>query len=221
LPLSPAVTSGKIAPMQPHRLLAVLVIAGALWAPREAAAFCDISGPYLGTGSQLPLGCPFHVYGSLVPPPSSGTLIPTITVLRNGTYVDVTGAYTSDTLDLPVTRTFVDCRGNPTTTVPSLETYQHFAIPPLNVQVGEEIGFGRNWFIGIKIVAAATCPAPLVPMPVCMEVQQCFPGGPFGDDVVDNGCQARGGAGLAAGAALLALLRWAPRRRRCRPRCSR
>jgi hypothetical protein len=201
------VTSGKIAPM--HRILAVISIAGALWA-REAAASCNLAGPYLGTGPQLPLGCPLHVYGG----PSMDVLTPTVTVLRGGTYVDATGTYTMNLVDLQVERTITDCTGSFTNTQRVSEPYEHLAIPPINVQVGEQIGFGRGWFIGIAIVAAGTCPAPIVPMPTCTDMNPCFDEPPFEDFGPGGGCQARGGSGLGAGAALLGLLGRARRRRR-------
>jgi len=202
--------------MRQPRLLVVLALAlalaGALGA-RDAAAQCFVSGPYLGTGPKLPLGCPVHLYVGLTPTPFA----PRLTVLRNGQYVDATGPINQTQASLTVMRTFDSCNGASGATTTTLESFQHYTIPPLNVQVGEEIGVGSGWFTGITITAAASCAAPIEPMPACAEIQPCFKEPPF-DSFESNGCAARGGGGLPAGAALLGLglMRWVPRRRRRR-----
>jgi hypothetical protein len=194
-----------------HRFLAVLAITGGLWAPRDAAAFCDLSGPYLGTGPKLPLGCPLHVY-SLPRFDAPSPPMPMITVIRGGSYVDATGAVTRTDVQLRVARTFLDCRLQPTNTMQSNETYQRYNIVPKDVQVGELIGFGSGWFGGIEILPAGTCPAPIDPQPACTEPPP-FCGGPQPiDDIGQDGCAAAGGGGLALGLLLLGLC--APRRRR-------
>jgi hypothetical protein len=197
--------------VRPHRFLAVLAITGGLlWAPRDATALCDVSGPFLGTGPKLPLGCPFHVYGAsatMNPSPFS----PVITVLRGGSYVDATGAFTRDEVQISATQTFLDCQLQPTNTVQSLNTYQHFSITPRDVQVGELIGFGRGWFGGIEIAPAGPCAAPILPRPACTEMQLCGGPPPF-EDFESGGCATGGGGGLAIGLLLLGLC--APHRRR-------
>ena len=194
--------------MRPHRFLAVLAITGGLlWAPRDAAAVCDVSGPFLGTGPKLPLGCPLHVYGM---PRFDAPLSPMITVMRAGSYVDATGAFTRDEAQISATQTFLDCQLQPTSTTQSLNTYQHFSITPRDVQVGELIGFGRGWFGGIEIAPAGPCAAPILPRPACTEMQFCGGPPPF-EDFESGGC-ATGGGGLAIGLLLLGLC--APRRRR-------
>jgi hypothetical protein len=194
-----------------HRILAAATIAGALWAHGTAAA-CDLSGPYLGTGPQLPLGCPFHVYsGSGVMPGAPFT--PVVTTMRATGYVDVTGTVNTTDDELQVEQTFVPCNGGfQPQPQRNTEPYRHFAISLKNVQVGDQIGVGIGWLTGIAIVAAGPCAASIAPMPACIEMSPCFGEPPF-DDVIDSpGCHAAGGS-LWAGAALLGL------RRRARRRC--
>jgi uncharacterized protein (TIGR03382 family) len=203
--------------MRLHRWLVALALALAagLAAPREAAATCDLTGPYLGTGAQLPLGCPAHVYVQLSP---QTDFWPKLTVLRSGVYVDATGTSTTDLATLTVNRMFIGCPGSPDMTAQTLEDYQHHAILPKSVSVGEQIGFGTGWLIGIEIVAAAPCPAAVPPTLTCTELAPCFKEPPFGDFVDENsGCAAGGGGGPASGLGLLglvALRRRARRRRR-------
>jgi MYXO-CTERM domain-containing protein len=191
-----------------YRLLAVLAITAGLWAPRDAAAFCEVSGPYLGTGPKLPLGCPLHVYSA---PRFDTPFMPRITVLRGGNYVDATGQIMSDSVQISVITTFVDCQLQPTHMAGSLNMFQHNSIVPQNVQVGELIGFGTGWFGGIEIAPAGTCAAPILPQPTCTEVPFCGGPPPF-DDFEQSDCSASSGGGLAMGLLLLGL--WAPRRRR-------
>jgi hypothetical protein len=204
--------------MRQHRILVVLAIAGGLCVPRDAAAFCELFGPYLGTGPQLPRGCPLHVYSLPAPPgvptpPQSPA--PMITVLRNGTYIDATGAYNTTNTNLLVEMAFTDCEGSVTNMTRMSTPYQHFEIlTKADVQVGEQIGFGRGWFTGIEIAAAGACPAPVLPTPACTEMPFCMPPPPFDDFESGGGCAAGGGGGLAIGLALLGAIRWAPRRRR-------
>jgi MYXO-CTERM domain-containing protein len=199
--------------MRLHRWLVALVVAGGLAVPR-AAESCQLFGPYLGTGAQLPLGCPIHVYAQLNSPTD---LSPKLTVLRDGAYVDATGASNIETVTLAVDRTFAACAGSPGTTTRTFDPYQHYAIVPKSVSVGDQIGIGTGWIIGIQIAAAAPCPAPAPPTLACTEVQPCFDEPPFGDFVEeDSGCAA-GGGGPAGGLVLLglvALRRRAHRRRR-------
>ena len=195
--------------MRPHRFLAVLAITGGLWAPRDAAAFCDVSGPFLGTGPKLPQGCPLHVYGM---PRFDAPLSPMITVMRAGSYVDATGAVTMSDVQLRVVRTFVDCQLQPTSTMQADELFRRYSIVPRNVQVGELIGFGSGWFGGIEIAPAGTCAAPIAPQPTCTEMPFCDRPPPFDDSFEPSGCAAGGGGGLAIGLVLLGLC--APRRRR-------
>src|SRR5690606_29017586 len=93
--------------MRPRLLLPVLAIAAGLWAPRDAAAFCQAPGPYFGTGRELPLGCPVHVYQGLGTGSPARTMI---TVLRGAEYVDVTGVVDMTVQELELERTFVDCQ---------------------------------------------------------------------------------------------------------------
>lgn len=199
--------------MRPHRFLAVLAITGSLWAPRDAAAFCDVSGPYLGTGPKLPLGCPLYIYGL---GRFDTPFAPEITVLRGGSYVAATGAYTREDALLQVTRTFVDCQFQPVNTMQSSDQYQRYAIVPKDVQVGELVGYGRGWFGGIEIGPAGPCAAPIVPQPTCTDAPICGGGFPPFDDVEQGGCAAGGGSAGSASLAIAALLLGlcAPRRRR-------
>ncbi|HWO25143.1 MAG TPA: MYXO-CTERM sorting domain-containing protein [Kofleriaceae bacterium] len=195
--------------MRPYRLLAVLAITGGLWAPRDAAAVCDIAGPYLGTGTKLPLGCPLHVYSGF-----NGTgepFIPKVTVLRGGAYADATGAITRNMEQISVTTTFVNCQLQPSNMMTTIMPYDHLAITPQNVQVGEQIGFSSDWLTGIEIVAAGPCAAPILPQPACTETPFCGSPPPF-EDFEQSDCSAGGGGGLALGLALLGLC--AARRRR-------
>ncbi len=211
MPLSGGAGSGKIAPMRQRRILIVLALAGVLRAPREAAA-CQASGPYLGTGPQLPLGCPLHVYVGFAP---GSEVIRKVTVLRGGMYVDVTGTVMPQPWDLLVDRTFVDCQLQPIRTDQFREPYQRFAILPQGVAVGERIGFGTGWFGGIEIVAAGPCAAPIEPRPSCTEVPPCgFPPPPPFESFESNGCGAGAAGGGGAAAIGLALLGLARRRRR-------
>jgi hypothetical protein len=138
-----------------------------------------------------------------------------ITVLRGGTYIEATGTYNTTNTSLQVERAFTDCEGDVINMQRISEPYQHFEIlPKADVQVGEQIGFGRGWFTGIEITAAGACPAPVLPTPACTEMPFCMKEPPFGDFESDSGCAARGGGGLWIGLALLGAIRWAPRRRR-------
>jgi MYXO-CTERM domain-containing protein len=195
--------------MRPHRILVVLAITLGLWAPREAAARCSLFGPYLGTGPQLPQGCPLHVYMMLVP---GGGIPRQVTVLRGGQYVDVTGAAIPEPTQLRVKHVFTDC-GGVERTQESMESYDRWEIQPVGVNVGERIGLGSGWVGGIEIVAPAACPAPLVPMPSCTDLGFCNVPPPF-EDFGPGGCAAGGGAGAAIGLAGLALLGRRRRRRR-------
>lgn len=198
--------------MRPYRFLAVFAITGSLWAPRDAAAFCDVTGPYLGTGPKLPLGCPLHIYGlSRFDSPIS----PMITVLRNGSYIDATGSFMQTQVQLQVTRTFVDCQLRPASTSQTLDTYQRYAITPKDVQEGELIGYGSGWFGGIEIGPPGPCAAPIDPQPACTDVPFCGGPPPF-DDFESDSCAAGGGSAGSAGFAIAALLLGlrAPRRRR-------
>lgn len=195
-----------------HRILAAATIAGALWAHGTAAA-CDLSGPYLGTGPRLPLGCPLHVYSGPGPRPGA-PFAPMVTTLRSAGYVDVTGAVNPTVEELQVEQTFLPCSGSfQPPPQHNMEPYSHFAISLQNVQVGDQIGVGTGWLTGIAIVAAGPCATPVAPMPACTEDSPCFGDPPF-DDVIDSpGCHAAGGGSLWAGAALLGLRRRARRRR--------
>jgi hypothetical protein len=202
--------------MRQRRIFVVLAIAGAgvLQAPREAAA-CESLGPYLGTGPELPLGCPLVVYTSITP---ESDKIRQVTALRGGSYVDVTGAFNQVTTTLLVETTFVDCQLQVLRVAQSRESFLRFEIYPQGVSVGERIGLGAGWFGGIEITPAGACAAPVEPRPACALVPPCgmFPQPPF-DDFESNGCGAGGGAagGAALGAALgLVLLGPARRRRR-------
>jgi len=196
----------------PHRLLLVLAITGLLWAPRDAAALCEAAGPYLGTGPQLPRGCPLHVY--VGPSPAPPMFAPRLFALRSGAYVDVTGSSTSTLVEIEVAETFVNCEGVVGGTQKVFQGYQHLELTPTSdVQVGEEVGFDRGWFTGIKIVAAAPCAAPIVPMPACTDAPFCGREPPF-ETFEPGGCAAGGAGGLAIGLALLGPLRRARRRRR-------
>ena len=199
--------------MRQRRLLVVLAIAGGLWAPREAAATCDLDGPFLGTGPALPLGCPLHVYTAPMPP----QIARTVTALRGGAYVDVTGAGTTEIVQLATERSFLDCELQPLSTQQGVEAFDHYAIQPTGVAVGERIGFGSGWLGGIEIVAAGPCAAPIVPMPACTEIRECFSPPPF-ESFESSGCAAGGGGGLASGLLLLGLIRRIGRARRRRRR---
>jgi hypothetical protein len=200
-----------------RRILVVLAIAvaGVLQAPREAAA-CESLGPYLGTATELPLGCPLVVYAGTTPEPDK---LRQITALRGGAYVDVTGAVTQGLTQLLVERTFVDCQLQVLRVDQTRESFLRLEIYPQGVSVGERIGLGIGWFGGIEIVPAGACAAPIEPRPACTSVPPCggFPLPPFDDE--SAGCAAGGGAaggGAAGGAALGALgllLRGRARRR--------
>jgi hypothetical protein len=231
----------KIAPMRRRWLLVVLVIVGGLWAPRDAAAThkvvrCRAEGPYLGTGPQLPLGCPLVAYslyvdfllqaGHLAEP--FDPYDPRITVLRNGVYQDVTGTVAMELVTLPVTHTSLDCQNNFLGTEQLLERYWIHSLSPKGVRVGERIGLGSGWLNGIEIVKKGPCAAPVAPMPACTDMRiDCAPPPlepppapvPEPDpEPVDGGepggCAARGGGGLLIGLSLLGLIRRGPRRRR-------
>jgi len=215
LPLSPAARSGKIARMRLHRWLVALALAAGVAAPREAAAACDRFGPYLGTPAQLPLGCPVHVYAQPVP---QLNFWPTLSVLRDGVYVDATGTSTFDLVTLTVTRTFTDCSFSQPTTSQMFEQYQHHAVVPKGVSVGDQVGFGTGWIVGIQIVAAAPCPAPAAPTPTCTEVTPCFDKPPFEDFTDEGSGCAAGRSGPASGLLLLGLVALRRRTRRRRRR---
>jgi hypothetical protein len=197
-----------------HRVLAAATIAGALWAHGTAAA-CNVIGPYLGTGPQLPLGCPLHVYFSGPVPISGVPYVPMVTAMRGAGYVDVTGAISTTPDALQVEQTFVPCpRGFQLPPEHRIESYGHFAVSLKSVQVGDQIGLDTGWLAGIAIVAAAPCAASIAPMPACIDMVPC-PGDdpPFDDGSGSSGCHAAAGGGLGAGAALLGLRRRARRRR--------
>lgn len=201
-----------------HRILAALAFALALasgpWA-RDAAA-CEVTETYLGTGAQLPLGCPLHVYMSSAAP---DTRPPPITALRGGVNVNVNGTVSSETLDLLITQSLPTCLPDGSMTMISVPApFTHHAITLAGVTPGDAIGLGSQWLAGIQIVAAAPCPAPVVPAPACMEQRPCF----FDDlppDFIDSSESCAAGGGAPGGLALLAvaalvLARRAPRRRR-------
>jgi len=198
--------------MRTHRIFAALalVLAGGLWEARDAAA-CELGAMYLGTGAQLPLGCPLHVYAM---PGPFDSLPPTITVLRDGRYEDATGPIAEDITQLTIERSFNSCSPNNSPPIRNIEPIPHFAIMPEDVRVGEAIGVGREWLYGIEIVAAAPCAPPVLPVPSCVERGPCVFEGPF-EDIDSVGCAAGGGApsGLAL-VGLAALVGWLPRRRR-------
>lgn len=189
-----------------HLLLAVLAFTVALWAPRDAAAQCDLSGPYLGTGPKLPQGCPLYVFRNERPFPGSPptTRPPSVTVQRGSQYVDVTGSPVFELTPVMVERTLVDCQLQPVNTNRESELFQRWEIQPAGVQVGELIGIGSGWFGGIEIVASGPCAAPIVPQLACTDNLGCFEPPPFDDSFNPSGCAARGG-GLGAGLALLGL----------------
>lgn len=217
MPLSGAAGSGKIAPMRPDRIFLALAIAGGLLAPRGAEAACELLGPYLGVGLQLPQGCPFHVFSRSDPfGPTGPVLPPEVTVLRNGQYITVSRTPMQGIVTLTVDRTFVDCQQNVIRTDKTSEPIEHYSMQLENVAVGERVGYGRGWFGGIEIVPPGPCAAPILPMPACIDQPFCGGGGPPFEDFESNGCAARGGAGAAAGLVLLGLLALAPRRRRRR-----
>jgi MYXO-CTERM domain-containing protein len=198
--------------MRTHRIFAALalVLAGGLWEARDAAA-CEDGATYLGTGPQLPLGCPLHVYS--LPGPFD-SFAPTITVLRGGRYLNATGAIDQDIAQLTVERSVNSCSPTNFPPIRNIEPIPHFAIMPEDVSVGEAIGIGDTWLYGIQIVAAAPCAPPVQPVPSCVERGPCFFDQPV-EDLDSVGCAAGGGApgGLAL-VGLAALVRWAPRRRR-------
>ncbi len=199
-----------------RRTLAVLAIAGAgvLQAPREAAA-CEALGPYLGTGAELPLGCPVFVYTSLM---SGSDVERRVTALRGGAYVDVTGTVLQDVVQVLIDRTFLDCDLQVLRADQVQTTFARHALYPQGVSEGERVGVGTGWFGGIQIVAAGTCPAPIAPAPACTSVPPCGgPLPPFIDDTPDD-CAAGGGPAGAPviGAALGLLLYGRARRRRRR-----
>jgi MYXO-CTERM domain-containing protein len=192
-----------------HLLLAVLAITVALGAPRDAAAQCDLAGPYLGTGPRLPQGCPLYLFRSDMPlfpgnPPP--TRPPVVTVQRGGQYLDVTGSPVFELTSIVVERTLVDCQLQPVNMNRASELYQRWEIQPAGVQVGDQIGIGNGWFSGIEIVPSGPCAPPITPQLACTDSLGCFEPPPFSDDFIDSGdCTARGGGGLGAGLALLGL----------------
>lgn len=193
-----------------------LAAAGVLQAPREAAA-CEALGPYLGTGAELPIGCPVFVYTSLT---SGSDIERRVTALRGGAYVDVTGTVLQEVVQVTIDRTFLDCALQILRTDQVQTTFARHALYPQGVSEGERVGVGTGWFGGIQIVPAGTCPAPIAPAPACTSLPPCGgPLPPFGDDTPD-GCAAGGGpAGapaLGAALGLLLLLRGRARRRRRR-----
>jgi hypothetical protein len=203
LPLSPAVPPEKIAPMPPRPLLVALAIAGVLGASREAAA-CDLFGPYFGTGPQLPLGCPVHVYRS----PVAGPVGPLrISTLRAGAYVDVTGGVDRMDDGFTVERTLLDCQLHVLQRADEYEAYDHYTIQLVDVQVGEQIGAGTGWLNGIEIVPAGACAPTVQPRLACTDVPPCGLPPRFEDLEPGGGCAARRGGGLWFGLALLGLLR--------------
>jgi MYXO-CTERM domain-containing protein len=207
-----------------HLFLAVLAITVVLWAPRDAAALCDLAGPYLGTGPRLPQGCPLHIFRSDMPlfpgnPPP--TRPPSVTVQRGSQYVDVTGSPQLELTTLMVERTIVDCQLQPINVNRESLLFQRWAVQPVGVQVGELIGIGNGWFGGIEIVESEPCAAPITPQLACAESLGCFEPPPFDESFNSSGCAARGagaGGGLPAGLALLglALIGRRPRRRQRR-----
>jgi len=223
--------------MRWRRLLLVLAILSVAWAPRDAAACVD-PGPYLGTGLKLPLGCPVVVYehAGVFPIPADGgslpafPLDPKLTVLRDGMYVDATGAISSDMVQLPVEQTLLDCSSNTISKTQILDWYWIYSIEPKDVRVGDRIGYGTGWLEGIEIVKRARCPAPVAPMPACTGQPGCerpprplpFPEplppepapAPVEEDAAGGCAAGGGGAGLAIGLALIGR----PRRRRGRAR---
>jgi MYXO-CTERM domain-containing protein len=202
--------------MRPDRIFLALALAGGLLAPRGAEAACELLGPYLGVGPQLPQTCPFYVFSRSEPlGPGVPTMPPEVTVLRNGQYVSIGRGLMQDIMMVPVDRTFLDCQQNVIRTDRTQEPLERFTMQLDNVAVGERVGYGRGWFGGIEIVAPGPCAAPILPMPACVEQPFCGGSPPF-DDFEPNGCAARGGAGPAAGLVLLGLLALTPRRRRRR-----
>jgi hypothetical protein len=192
-----------------HRSLVVAAIAGGLAAPSIAAA-CQPSGMFLGTHLRVPRGCPVHVFvaGFALDP-----FPPRLTALRNGTFVNVTDsvASTQDMRTIPVETTFVDCDQRMTKVTNNELFMQHSLVPRADVQVGERIGIGEDWFVGLEVLPAGPCPPAEVPMISCTESPPC--GGFPLDDIGDDGCAAGGAGGAALPAGLLAR-RVARRRRR-------
>lgn len=190
--------------MRQRRILVVLAITLGLGAPREAAAFCELLGPYLGTGPQLPSGCPLHAY-LRVGPFDPGPLDPVrITALRGGEYVDVTGSIMRADVVLRVQRMITECDGV-TRPQDNNEPYDRVAVQPVGVNVGDRIGLGTGWLSGIEIVPAGTCAAPIEPTPSCAEIVDCS-GPPVFDDFGPGTCAAGGGGGgLALGLVALGL----------------
>lgn len=194
--------------MRQRQLLVVLAITVGLWAPREAAALCEAPGPFLGTGPQLPLGCPVHVYFSFFGGgPQMGP--PRLTVLRDGAYVELSGDPFSEPKNLRVEETIIDCQLRVISMATSTQTFEHLAITPIGVAVGDRIGVGEGWLVGIEVVAAGPCAPAIEPQIQCTQTPSCFEP-PF-DDLPHESCAASPGGGLLIGLALLGLRR---RRRR-------
>ena len=191
-----------------QRRIVLAALAIGLLGPRDAAAGCETLGPYLGTGLELPLGCPLHVYAALSP-----SFVPQVTVLRNGAYVNATGAVTMQPVQLQVERTFFDCalQTQSTQTAPAL--FDRWELRPSGVQVGERVGIGSGWFGGIEIKPAGPCAAPIEPKPSCSQPAMCPSEPPF-ESFEPGSCSARRPGGLLTGLVLLGLVPLARRRRR-------
>jgi MYXO-CTERM domain-containing protein len=196
-----------------HRSLAVAAIAGGLAAPSIAAA-CQPGGMFLGTHLQVARGCPVHVF---ISPLGMTPFPPRLTALRNGVYVDVTdsASSTSEMRFIPVETSFIDCNQRVTKMMNNEPFMQFSLVPRSDVQVGERIGIGEDWFGGLEVLPAGACTPVDVPMIACTEGPPCGgPGFPPFDDIDGGGCAASTGGGAALPAGLLALL--VARRRRQR-----
>ena len=220
-PAQPAVaTATALAQDRPVPLPRILAAAaaalsGGLAAPSIAAA-CTLDGPVLRTHLSVPLDCPVYVYAQ---EPGLMPFEPRLTVLRGGSYVDVTGAVARLPLTLPVQMLFEDCQQGGIVSMHTQDVpFARYAIKAANVQVGDRIGVGMGWFAGLEVTPAAPCPAPEVPMLACSEGPPCGGFPPFSDSFDSGPCASGGGPGALAPVAGLAALLVVRRRRRPRPR---
>ena len=178
-----------------------------------------MSGCFLGpyTNYDPPVDCPVELYelhNASVEPPVAG-------VVRNNTWVDVTGTFEDlGTSDLTVDVYTVDCDGQPIAHTTRTDVYHHWRITLTGATPGDDLHINGTY--AGKVQASGTCPAPLEPDPTCSGMydwSECEGEGSGsgsgsdtnmpGDD--DVGCNAVGAPGLAF--ALIALGVFA--RRRC------
>lgn len=197
------------------RFILVFAAVALLLAPAPAEASCNGSlGPFI-LNSTPSVNCELIVYQQ------EGSIAPTANVLRNGTWVDVTGSVVHvGQVELEQHFYDLDCHGEVIYGGTALVFYDIEAITLAGAGVGEEVFIGEYGPRSAPLVPSGNCTAfGDKPSPYCRGLQPpCTGDGGFnGDDDVEinHGCNATGGAAHLALLALpLALIAGRPRRRR-------